>query len=80
MVGFFDELDVKLNPSVVLSFMKLSDSFQKKLVSLQRLLCGGSKRGLKVAWVKWEDVSKAKREVNLSVKDLRLVTLALLSK
>lgn len=40
----------------------------------------GVKRGVKVDRVKWEDKCKFKREGDLGVKNLRLVSLALLSK
>lgn len=43
-------------------------------------LWGVSKGGIKVIWVKWEDVCESKSAGGLGVKDLRLVNVALLSK
>lgn len=41
---------------------------------------GGSKGGIKVSCIKWDNLSKAKRVGGLRIKDLRLVNLALFSK
>lgn len=46
----------------------------------RRFLWVGVKWEYNIPWVKWEDVCKPKKLWGLSVRDLRLVNLALLGK
>lgn len=68
-------------PVFFFSFMKMPILVWKKLVGMHMcFIWRGSKVGVKFAWVKWEDVCKAKRTGGLEVKDLRLMNLSLLIK
>lgn len=68
-------------PLYLLSFLHLPKKVEKQFRSLQRnFLWGGNNMERKVAWVKWEDVCKDRKDGGLGVKDLLIFNKALLSK
>jgi hypothetical protein len=68
-------------PIFYLSFLKLPVQVWKTIKRIQRDFLWGSRGGSKrVNWVKWEVICKLKRLGGLSVRDLRVVNINLLTK
>lgn len=68
-------------PVYGLSMIPLPKTIAQKLTSIQRNFLWGSKEGeKKVAWIKWDELCRPKREGGLGYKDLISLNHALLGK
>lgn len=68
-------------PLYMLSFSKLPKKIENLLRSLQcNFLWGGTETSKRVAWVRWTELCKSKKEGGLGIKELGIFNQALLSK
>jgi hypothetical protein len=68
-------------PIFYLTYMKMPVHVWKSIRRIQRdFLWGGTRRGSKMSWVKWDVVCLPKNKGGLGVRDVRVVNISLLAK
>jgi len=68
-------------PLFYISFFKVSKSFCKSMISIQRrFLWGWGKDNKTIPWVSWENLFKPKQEGGLGFKDIRKFNVVILAK